>query len=27
LPNYKYYSLGNKISPSEFVQLTVQTIP
>jgi hypothetical protein len=27
LTNYKYYSLGNKIAPSEFVQLTVQTIP
>lgn len=24
---YKYYSLGNKIPPSEFVELNVQTIP
>lgn len=27
ITGYKYYSLGNKISPFEFVQVTVQTIP
>jgi hypothetical protein len=27
LAGYKYYHLDNKVPPSEFVQLTVQTIP
>lgn len=27
LPTYKYYAVGNKVAPSTFVQIDIQTVP